>query len=235
MEANIMPAFKAAGVLPIQRNQKTGKLQVLLPMENVEGSERCRYFENPKGCRNGDKCEYLHIKGENKSPNETTMARFNLLGGRKHLGELYPADTAARKLFEETSELIPHEEAKLFVSAVDVSMVRLYGCYDLYMGWIDRDLTFEITERYNTKTDRDPVLAWADALHWVPLEALLNVHENGILGFHISYLKEKDDEDDDPTRQQMPAFFPISHLLWSLCVKNKAALQRMIDASIEKQ
>jgi len=66
------------------------------------------------------------------------------------------------------------------------------------------------------KTEPHP-LACAEALYWVPITALLNVQENETLGFHIIL-----DEENEQVKK------PISHLLWSLCVKKATVLQDLL-------
>ena len=215
-----LPEHKAAGILPLRLNAQTHNVEALLAWEEVYGTRRCRYFDHPRGCRQGDACEYIHIRGD-PTPNESEATRLNFLGGKRDSELETPQETAARELYEETHHFVTLEQAKAIVEDSRSVTMRLAGCYDLYIGWLDSTAAERVVEEYRILGRNDPY-ACAEELLWVPLTILLNVQENDLLGYFISF--EDDHNDDDEIRAPRP----VSHLLRSFCINKKAKLEAFL-------
>lgn len=201
-------SFKAAGVLPL-RFTPDGSIECLLAWEDTEGTRRCKFFERPQGCLDGDDCEYLHLMGTKKQANELPMRRLNFFGGKRESYEALSQETAAREFSEETNALISPQEALALVTQDQTQCVRLYGLYDLYILWLPDCYGNHLVKAYAC-SDHQPPLASAHCLHWIPLKALLNVQESLELGFHVAHLA-------------------ISHLLWSFCSRQTRVLKSFIN------
>jgi hypothetical protein len=209
----LLPPYKAAGVLPIRQNSETGAWEALLAFEECRATKRCRFFTHPKGCWDGEACEFLHITGP-ETPNEKPMYKLNFLGGKRDHGEWTSAVTAAREFHEETHKLVSYAEAQGFTS--NIKPLRIYGSYDLYIReWTAATAFDNLVERYNAIPERT-WLACAQVLEWIPLKALCDtVVDDPVVGFAITV-----------NQQQRP----ISHLLWSFCVKRgNGALQSFLQ------
>jgi hypothetical protein len=140
------------------------------------------------------------------------------LGGRR-LTETDEAseETAARRVSEETHQHISKEEVLKIIRDSKTRKIRLSGCYDLYMGWLNPELATGIVAHYKS-LGQDHPLACAYKLIWVPIDRLLCVAENDQIGYHITFKKK----DQNKVK-------PISHLTWSLCVKEQATLRTFFD------
>jgi 8-oxo-dGTP pyrophosphatase MutT (NUDIX family) len=215
MTTTALSPFKSAGVLPLRINTN-GVVEALLAWEESYGTRRCIFHNRPGGCYDGDQCEYLHLSGPLHA-NEKEMLRLNFLGGKREPFERVSTETAAREFSEETNEIVSPQEAAALVQQPHVSSVRLYGSYDLYMTWFPEILGKNIVDVY-ARIPRNPPLACAFALVWVPLELLLNIREDTSHGYHVTICKEAR---------------PISHLVWSFCVRHRDILRGLLLAHMD--
>jgi hypothetical protein len=222
-EVPIPPAHKAAGVLPLRFHPQTNNVEALLAWEDVSGTRRCKFFDSDRGCRNGAQCEYLHVRGE-ETANELAARRLTFLGGKRLEDAVEtPQNTAARRYHEETDRLISLEAAKELVAAPRTKYARLFGCYDLYINFINADVGKRIVNDFKLLRP-EVTLACAYELVWVPLKSLIDLKENEQLGYHLVLDPDGDDEEEMD-------LWPVSHVVWSLFVKAKGDVEFFLNTN----
>lgn len=194
--------YRSAGILALRDNPQTKCVEMLVAWELTWGTKRCQFYDSPGGCRQGNECEFLHLRGATTADELETL-RINFLGGKREeaLNET-SRDTAVREFNEETHRLVDVRDARVLVDAVSTTRVRTYGAYDLYIGWLPPAVDSDrVVQLYNF-LGPDPPLAFAEKLHWLPLKLLRQIEWDTQAGYHI---KLRD------TAKKLP----VSHLVWS--------------------
>lgn len=217
----VVAAYKAAGVFPIRKSSTTGEVEVLLALEAMEGTARCKYYATPGGCTRESKCEFLHTTSPSETADELPRLRLNFLGGRRATDET-AMETAARKWFQETGGLVSHNEAASFLDqekSPDTKVLRVHGAYDLYVGNFGPSLNQAIVEDFSNAGHHPPEV-WATELKWVPVKSLLEIRSDPIIGLHISF-----------TETEVPVQYAVSYTVWSLAERYPAVLAELVDVT----
>jgi 8-oxo-dGTP pyrophosphatase MutT (NUDIX family) len=198
---------------------------MLVAWELTWGTRRCKYFDTPSGCRSGDACEFLHLRGPT-TIDEMEMHRINFLGGKRedNLNET-SQQTAAREFCEETNTLITPKQAQTLVNDKSTVSVSIYGSYELYIGCLPESVdTTRLVQLY-TFIGAQPPLASAERLMWVPLKSLTDVQWSKSLGYHINV-------PDSASRHNAFSALPISHLVWSFALLHGKFIKTLVSSGI---